>query len=194
MPATKFSIYSDEELMTFICNGQVDAFDELYHRYGKRLMLYFMRMLNYDKCLAEDALQELFLKIAETPEKFDTSRNFKTWLFSVASNACKNHYRHQKVIQKNQEEAVYDLKSQTYLALENIILKLDAQKFETALQNVLQELPPEKKEAFILRYQEEKTIAEIALIQDCPEGSVKSRIHYTLKLLEEKFKLFNPVS
>jgi RNA polymerase sigma-70 factor (ECF subfamily) len=55
----------------------------------------------------------------------------------------------------------------------------------------LEELSPEKKEAFILRYQEEKSITEIAEIQDCPEGSVKSRIHYTLKLLEKKLQHYH---
>ena len=47
------------------------AFDEIYGRYSRRLMVYFTRMLNFDKNLAEDALQDLFLKLAEHPEKFD---------------------------------------------------------------------------------------------------------------------------
>ena len=67
----RFSIYSDEELMCFLCKGEVLAFDELYNRYSQRLMVYFVRMLNFDKDLAKDALQDLFLKVAESPEKFD---------------------------------------------------------------------------------------------------------------------------
>ena len=97
---SKFSIYSDEELMTFICRGEVEAFDEVYERYGKRLFVYFTRMLNFNRAAAEDALQDLFMKIAESPQKFDTSRSFKTWIFSVASNTCKNHYRHQEVVKR----------------------------------------------------------------------------------------------
>src|ERR1051325_5246968 len=100
MPQEKgrFSVLSDEELMLHVCNSEVLAFDELYHRYGKRLLAYFTRMMNFDKNLAEDALQDLFLKIAERPERFDGSRSFKTWIFSLASNSCKNFYRHQKVV------------------------------------------------------------------------------------------------
>ena len=59
----KFSVLSDEELMLHLCNGEVLAFDEIYYRYSKRLLGYFIRMLNFDKGLAEDALQDLFLKI-----------------------------------------------------------------------------------------------------------------------------------
>src|ERR1700745_1377189 len=103
----RFSALSDEELMLHICNGEELAFDVIYHRYSKRLMGYYVRMLNFDRNLAEDALQDLFLKIAEAPEKFDGSRSFKTWIFSVASNSCKNFYRHQKVVMDSKEELEY---------------------------------------------------------------------------------------
>jgi len=179
--------------MLYLSNGEVVAFDELYARYSKRLMIYFTRMLNFDKDLAEDALQDLFLKVAEHPEKFDRCRSFKTWIFSVASNTCKNFYRHKQVVFQSQEEIFYldtKVNENSFLLLAN---KIDATEFRKMLEEILDELPPEKKEAFILKYQEEKTIAEIAFIQNCPEGSVKSRLHYTLKTLEEKLYIFNPV-
>ncbi len=187
----RFSIYSDEELMFYLGNGEVLAFDELYGRYSKRLMGYFVRMLNYDKELAADALQDLFLKIAEAPEKFNRTRSFKTWIFSIASNSCKNYYRHQQVKSKNKEEIGYWLDS-AHGGGTDLYEQLDAREFKRILEEVLNELAHEKKEAFILKYQEDKTIAEIALIQNCPEGSVKSRLHYTIKILEEKLKIFNP--
>ena len=195
MPERKnrFAIYNDEELMFYLSTGEVMAFDELYARYSRRLMIYFTRMLNFDKDLAEDALQDLFLKIAEHPEKFDRSRSFKTWIFSVASNTCKNYYRHKQVVMQSQDEIFYldtKVSESSFLKLAN---KLDGVEFRKMLEETLDELPPEKKEAFILKYQEEKTIAEIAFIQNCPEGSVKSRLHYTLKILEEKLHIFNPV-
>ncbi len=193
-PKGKFSIHSDEELMHFITNGEEMAFDEIYKRYSKRLLGYFIRMLNFDKTVAEDALQDVFLKIAEAPEKFDKSRSFKTWIFSVASNYCKNYYRHKKIVSESTEE----LKHTGGISDENAFLKtaskMDAVLFRNRLDEVLNVMSPEKKEAFILKYQEGKTITDIAFIQNCPEGSVKSRLHYTLKVLEEKLQLFNPVN
>jgi RNA polymerase sigma-70 factor (ECF subfamily) len=189
----RFAIYSDEELMLYLGSGEVLAFDELYERYSKRLMVYFTRMLNFDKNLAEDALQDLFLKIAEAPERFDSSRSFKTWIFSVASNSCKNYYRHKKVRNDNQEELFYLESHGNDNSFLKLAAKIDALEFRKMLEEILEELSPEKREAFILKYQEEKTIAEIAYIQDCPEGSVKSRLHYTLKILEERLRIFNPV-
>lgn len=189
----RFSIYTDEELMSFVIQGEVLAFDELYFRYSKRLMGYFVRMMNFDRDLAEDALQDLFLKIAEVPEKFDRSRSFKTWIFSVASNSCKNFYRHEKVRRNSTEDLRYIQTSTNANVFMELAGRLDGMEFRKMLEEVLNELPLEKKEAFILKYQEEKTITEIAEIQNCPEGSVKSRLHYTIKILEERLKIFNPV-
>ncbi len=190
--SSKYAIYSDEELMRFIYEGEVEAFDEIYSKYSKPLLTYFYRMLNFDKALAEDALQDVFLKIAEAPEKFDRSRSFKTWLFSVASNSCKNYYRHKKVINDSNEELSYLSSSLNEIGMAKLFKSMDAKLFKKALDSILNELPHEKKEAFILKYQEEKSIADIALIQNCPEGSVKSRLHYTLKTLEAKLQIFNP--
>ncbi|MGZ4042030.1 MAG: RNA polymerase sigma factor, partial [Bacteroidia bacterium] len=147
---SKFSIYSDEELMTFLCKGEVRAFDALYERYGKRLLVYFTRMLNFDSAAAEDALQDLFMKIAETPEKFDTSRSFKTWVFSVASNSCKNHYRHRKVVQQQREEEFYRNNNVDDKAFMIVAARLDNRLFRNVLREILDELPAEKKEVFIL--------------------------------------------
>ena len=188
----KFNIYSDEQLMQFICEGEDMAFEELFIRYNKRLLGYFFRMLNFDKSLAEDALQDVFLKIAEAPQKFKTSFSFKTWVFTIASNYCKNYYRHRQVVSENVVELKYlqnDIDESSFIKNANLI---DAKKFRIKLDETLSKINPDKREAFILKYQEEKTIAEIAQIQNCPEGSVKSRLHYTLKILEIELKIFNP--
>jgi RNA polymerase sigma-70 factor, ECF subfamily len=189
---TKFSIYNDEELMQHIVNGEVVAFDELYYRYSKSIMAYLYRMLNFDKALAEDALQDIFLKIAEAPQKFDRSRSFKTWIFSVASNSCKNYYRHKNIVNESKSELLYYEESKLDNSFMQPLSKLDALKFNNLLSEVLNELPAEKKEAFILRYQEDRSLNDIAEIQNCPLGSVKSRLHYTIKQLEEKLQIFNP--
>lgn len=188
----KYNNITDEELMIQICVGEAAAFDELYKRYAKRLLGYFMRMLNFDKQVAEDALQDVFMKIAEDPEKFNGSRSFKTWIFSVASNYCKNVYRHNDVVANSKEELIYTAEMESDSEFTKTASKIDAVEFRHMLEDALNELPIERKEAFILKYQEDKSISEIAYIQNCAEGSVKSRLHYTIKILEQKLQQFNP--
>jgi RNA polymerase sigma-70 factor, ECF subfamily len=189
----KFAILPDEELMLYVRNGEEVAFDELFIRYSKPVLGYFTRMLNFNKAIAEDALQDVFLKIAEKPESFDGSRSFKTWIFSVAHNSCKNYYRHKKVVDDSKDELIYFGNDDDINEFAKAAARIDAVVFRNMLEEILDELPPEKKEAFILKYQEDKSISDIAYIQNCPEGSVKSRLHYTVKVLEERLKIFNPV-
>lgn len=191
---SRFSLLLDEELMFHLSNGETSAFDELYKRYSHRLLVYFTRMLNFDEELAKDALQDLFLKIAEVPEKFNKDLSFRVWIFSVASNTCKNFYRHKAIVNQSREEITHLNKGISEDGFLTAARKIDAGVFHKILNETLDKLPLEKKEAFILKYQEEKSLAEIAEIQQCPEGSVKSRIHYTIKILEEQLHLFNPLN
>jgi RNA polymerase sigma-70 factor (ECF subfamily) len=88
-----YSEVSDEELMQNIRQGNTGAFDELYRRYNRRLLLYFYRMLGGDSEKAQDFLQDLFLKIFEKNNLFRNEARFSSWIFTVAHNMCKNEYR-----------------------------------------------------------------------------------------------------
>jgi RNA polymerase sigma-70 factor (ECF subfamily) len=182
----------DRELMHCLKQGNAEAFDELYKRYSKPLLGYFIRMLNYDKPKAQDALHDLFLKVIEKPELFDTTKAFKSWIYTIAYNNCKNYYKHNEVV----KEAHAEIKNTETVLDEKFLMtavaKMDAKDFKKALMEVLNTLSADKKTTFILRYQEDKPLAEIAEIMDCSEGTVKSRIHYTVKILSEKLQIFNP--
>ena len=91
-----FSTYknkSDEELMERFQGGDHTAFETLYRRYSKRLLHFVYRMLNHDEPRAQDVLQEVFTRIVEQPMRFDTSRSFKPWIFTVTANACRKEFR-----------------------------------------------------------------------------------------------------
>jgi len=85
--------YSDEQLMGLIRKGDASSFDELYKRYSHRLLHYFYRMLNGDEEKAQDFLQDICLKIVEKADTFNPEGKFSSWIFTIASNMCKNEYR-----------------------------------------------------------------------------------------------------
>src|SRR4051794_3865958 len=97
---------TDEELMRLVQRGEERALTELYHRYSKKLVRYFHRMLWRDDDKAQDFLHDLFIKIIEKPDQFNPERKFSTWIYSAAFNMCKNEYRRQSV----RQDARYDLK------------------------------------------------------------------------------------
>jgi len=179
--------------MQAIAKGKEKAFDELYHRYSQRMYHYFYRMLYQNREKAEDFTQDLFLKIVARPEMFDTKRKFSTWIYTVAGNMCKNEYRRNKnrqtsMLPEKDEDIPMPSNSKGSLYLPNAI---DKELFDQHLLNAINELDEIPRQCFILRYQEELSIKEISAIVDCPEGTVKSRIHYTLKKLSVKLKIFD---
>ena len=177
MNQTVYTNFSDEELIVLLCNGTLAAFDELYLRYAKSLKHYFFRMLDKDNDLANDYLQELMIKLCNNCKKYNGSVSFKTWLFSIAHNQCKNFYRHKAVVNKHHNDMMNTQNFET-----NTINygNYDKGVLQRALHQALDQLSYEKREIVLLRFQEEKSITEIAIITGVPEGTVKSRLHYAL--------------
>ena len=174
----------DETLMRFLQRSKDEsAFNELYERYSQRLLYFMFKMLGQDEAKAQDFLQDVFLKIITAPEKFDPSKNFKTWIFTVAANLCKNTYRQSKPIQIELHESIV---SDQYKSDD----LLDQQFFHSALADRLNELLPVYKEAFILRYHEGLSLKEIGEVVGAPLGTVKSRLHSALRILSHELEHF----
>ncbi len=170
---------SDEKLTIFISNGDVAAFNELYNRYNERILYYFYRMLWNDKELAQDFLQDLFMKIIDKLNTFSTDRKFSTWVFSIAHNMCKNEYRKRQI--------------RALAALEPDVA-CDAFDDETAVYSALQiedvfdclnDLDELHRTAFLLKYREGLSIEAIGAVLDLPVGTVKSRLFYTRKKIQK---------
>lgn len=176
--------------MLKVQQGDSYAFEVIYDRYSKPLMNYFFRMLWKDREKSEDFMQDLFTKIVRKPELYNPKRPFKTWLYSVANNMCKNEYRKQEV-RKNVHGGLH----------ENVPVpdrerggeeQMQQSMFNDALKDALENLDEKHRTTFILRFKQDFSIKEIADVCEVSEGTVKSRIFYTLKKLSAMLKEFDP--
>tara|TARA_B110000285_G_scaffold121472_1_gene137340 strand:- start:1135 stop:1722 length:588 start_codon:yes stop_codon:yes gene_type:complete len=181
---------SDEELMQNIQNNDYVAFEELHKRYSKRLLHFMYKMLNNDDERAQDLLQDLFLKIVERPEMFDTNKKFYSWVFTVAANLCRNEYRKPNFIDISTDE--YET-SEFSKSIDGLIAQFDAKVFSKHLGKALDHLEHEQKETFVLRFQEGFSLKEIAEIMECSLGTVKSRVYYSTKKLAKELEEFRPL-
>ncbi|MFI5204163.1 MAG: RNA polymerase sigma factor [Flavobacteriales bacterium] len=176
--------------MILVQKNNHQAFGVLYDRYNKRLLHFMFKMLNNDDEKAQDLLQDLFLKIAERPHLFDTTKKFYTWVFTVAANMCRTTYRNKEMQStSNNESKVYHVSQHD----DELIGRIDAGVFSTHLGRALDNLSYEHKETFVFRFQEDFSLKEIAEVMNCSEGTVKSRIFYTTKKLAEELKEFKPL-
>lgn len=177
---------TDEELLISIGNGNNDAFNELYSRYKDRLLYYFYRMLFQDKELAKDFLQEIFIKIINKTHLFDPKMKFSAWIFSIANNMCKNEYRRQNIRKNtiNHENPDFLDDEQALDTNHEPVLKL--------IFNQLETFDEIHKSAFLLKYREGFSIEEISEILNLPIGTVKSRLFYTRKKIQDNIKNQHP--
>lgn len=130
--------------------------------------------------MAEDQVHDLFTKLIEKPELFKQGYAFEPWIFRVDINMCKNMYR------KRQLESEY----LAHLELEGIELstvdqKIDQEVKRDALSRALEQLDEDKRELFLLRFQQEMSIKQLALLYEVSEGTIKSRLFYIKKGLTE---------
>ena len=176
---------TDEQLMARAKAGNDAAFEELYHRYARRLKGFFFLQLGGDEELAADATHDVFLRAYEARNRYQEGKSVSTWLFTIAYNICRNHYRSNAY--ETQLSATLDAEP---ISDEQIEIQLDAAALDDALAQVLSELPPPLHQLFSLHYQEELTIPQVAEIVGIPEGTVKSRLHKTMNIIRKKLKRY----
>ena len=188
---TKYNELSEQLLFDKMSQGNSKAFDELYSRYAQMLIRYFYRMIRRDKEKAEDFVHDIFTKLIQKPELFDSSRSFKTWIFSVANNMCKNEYKKLEV-RKNIHSA-----DDSWLSVQddqtNVFHEVHDQLFKEAYDSAIEQLELKHKEVFEMRHMDGLAIKEIAEILQINEGTIKSRLFYATKHLANHLKEFNPL-
>nr|WP_319509948.1 RNA polymerase sigma factor [uncultured Draconibacterium sp.] len=174
---------TDEELMTAVKNGNQSAFSELYERFNQRLYYYFYRMLGNDKELANDFLQDIFLKIINKPELFKPGYKFTSWIFTVAHNMCKNEYRNREV----RKIVSKDENPDQFLSNENSYEEtMSKEKLITQLFAEIENLEEDQKAILLLKYKENFSLKEISDILELPVGTIKSRLYYARTALTKK--------
>ena len=174
---------SDDDLMRAYQAGDVDAFEELVRRYRTRLTAFAAQRLG-DRGLAEDFVQETFLRVWQGAGDYIPMGRFRAWLYTIARNLCTNSLagarRHLGLtpdapmilwtweLEKPAEEGV------------------EAEELHQRLEQAAATLPEKQRRAVMLRYYHGLSMGEIAEVEGCPAGTVKSRLHHALKRLRVK--------
>jgi len=123
----------------------------------------------------DDLFQETWIKVWQNLQRFDTNRPFGPWLFTIASNLCKNRWRKQQTREKYEKQVV-----------ESPIQTIKLEPLD--MKKALLELPTEQRNAIVLRYYEGFTELEVASITKCRLGTVKSRVFRAIRKLREVLK------
>ena len=185
---------TDEQLLhNYRESGDRELFARLVRRYERELYAYLRRYLGNAE-MAEDVFQSTFLQVHLKCDKFDTSRRFKPWLYTVATNqaidAQRRNKRHRMVSlnRTNQNDDSVDVGALIDLMVSKDTGPLDhVSQLERGqwVQNAISQLSDQMRSVVNLVYYEGMKYREAADILDIPVGTVKSRLHAAILKLNE---------
>ena len=165
----------DEDLVQLLQQGQREAFTTLVSKWQDRIFTFCFRQLG-EQALAEEATQDVFVKVYTSIHSFRKESKFSTWLYRIATNHCINlnnrhHRRHRDHHQSFDE--MHNQPAEEHTPLQ----QLERRDFEQQLQKALDQLSEEHRALLILRDIQDCSYEEIADITQLNIGTIKSRIH-----------------
>lgn len=181
-PVSDLELLNDSGLVAAYLGGRSEAFDELVRRYQKRLLNFVYRTIG-DRERAEDLVQEVFIRVHRHLHRFDRSKKFSTWIYTIASNLAKNELRNRsrnplvlfQTIKNNWEADRRPLQFEdTHQRPDDLYRKRHLREL---VEWAVAQLPEHHRQVFVLREMEGRTYEEIAEIVNCNLGTVKSRLN-----------------
>jgi RNA polymerase sigma-70 factor (ECF subfamily) len=173
---------TDEELYRMYGKGNAAAFRVLMDRYSGMVFGYLARFLGNSE-LARDVSQEAFIRVIKSADSFRGDSSFRTFLFVLVRHAALDAVKGQRV-------TVADDELENLATPDRSDLKLLSNQLSSAMEKGLAKLPPEQREAFLLREIDGMTFPEIAEIQQVNKETARSRVYYALKSLRQSLKGF----
>jgi len=181
-PRRGFADLTDSQVVQTFLDGNARAFGELVDRYDKRLLNFVYRTVG-DRERAQDLVQETFVRVYRHLHRFDQTKKFSTWIYTIAGNLAKNELRNRsrnplvlfQTIKKNWDADHRPLEwEDTKLRPDDLFRK---RHLKELVENSVAQLPEHHRIVFVLRELEGKTYEDIAEITGCNLGTVKSRLN-----------------
>lgn len=171
--------------------GDVGAFAELVHRHKVPLFNFVLRQLR-SRQAAEDAVQEVFLRVVQNAGEFKHEARFTTWVYTIARNLCIDQLRkmtlrnHDSLEQpRGQDGPTLGEQTEDRGVTGSVERAATSEELRHRIVKAVEALPDEQREVFLLREVANLPFKEIADITSTPENTVKSRMRYALERMQE---------
>ena len=174
----------DAEIISLMQNPRTQdkGVRALMDAYQSRLYWHIRRII-VDGDLAQDTLQETFIKAYQNFHQFKNDSQLYTWLYRIATNEALQQVNKMKKMQKTDEDPEYHMQN---LVADNA--QSDADEIQILLQKAIQSLPEKQKLVFMMRYYDDLPYEEISKIVDMSVGTLKTNYHYAKQKIEEYIK------
>jgi RNA polymerase sigma-70 factor, ECF subfamily len=186
-------IQPDNELMKRVAKGDDDAFRTLFERHYRLAYSVIYRQLGVQS-IAEDLVQEAFLRVYRAAPKYEPTAKFSTWLYTVVTNLCLNYKRDRacdklRLVSAGPEDEGNPLE-QLATSEEPAHDSLDQAERTRVVREAIAELPENQRMALILSRYEDKSYEEVAEILKTTVAAVKSLTSRAREALRERLAKF----
>ncbi len=175
----KYEHHSDYELVEKLQKGDIEAFDQIFRKYGDRLFGFALKYLK-SKEYTEELVQDVFLKIWENRANLKKEFSLKSYLFTITYHNLCGLFRKKQIQVKFQNEIGFK---------ENLSVNLEDQlEYKSTLEQIeklIDKLPEKQKVIFIKSRKEGKSTREIADEMNLAPGTVDNQISATIKFLRK---------
>jgi RNA polymerase sigma-70 factor (ECF subfamily) len=182
---------ADQLLVKRVQHGDRAAFDLLVRKYQHKVAKLVQRFVR-DRAEAEDVAQEAFVRAYRAIGNFRGESAFYTWLYRIAVNTAKNYLESQgrrppgtDVDIEGAEQLSGSERMREHATPEQHLLTDEIAK---AVQQTIESLPDDLRQAILLREIEGMSYEEIAEVMDCPIGTVRSRIFRAREAVDQVLK------
>ena len=178
---------TDIKLINLVKEGDKRAFDILVTKYQDRLVYSVFKYCK-DLDLSQDIAQEAFVKAYRSIDKFRGDSSFYTWIYRIAINTAKNYFSNKsRGAEVYNEDILDNALSDLSMDSENPETLLEADELKDAVMEAFQSLPDDIRSTLSLREYDGLSYEEIAKVQNCPIGTVRSRIFKGREIINETF-------
>ncbi|HTX91343.1 MAG TPA: RNA polymerase sigma factor [Anaerolineales bacterium] len=177
------ALFSDEQLALGIQRGNTDDLTMLVERHHASLLGFLYRLTGGDRALAEDLVQETFLRLLGKIDSYRYPRPLKPWLYAIAVNLARDHYKQAEYRRTDSLPAQFEISMDRTPETE-LVAGDERQQVVSALKD----LPALQREVIILRFLQDLSLNEISQTLRVPVGTVKSRLSLGLQRLKERVR------
>lgn len=177
--------YYEQSVILRLQKGDSDAFLELYNQYHPALYHYVLRFVK-SPAIAEDVLQDVFLKVWEIRSRIDAQLSFKAYLYRICRNSVF------KLLKKMAVDENLRLQVMQHFAqsIADADLKVLWQQYEEILQAAIDALSPQRKRVFRLCREEQKSYEQVANELGISRNTVKEHMVLAMKQIREHFEQY----
>ncbi len=173
---------SDGELIRQLCERDLSALGELFERYRHQVYRIALAIVRNPQ-VAEDILQDCFLKLHIYAHRIDPERPLMPWLYRVTANLSYTFVSRNQKRNTDLDQVSDHLKTSGFLAPDRVT---ERNELQSDVRRAIEKLNENQRIVVILHYLANMSIQDIADVLECPVGTVKSRLHYARENLRHQ--------